>query len=59
MGLVLPQKVKIKWSGNTRKHYESKGYTYTHNGDAFDVKVQDLTKGSCIITEEHMARNNT
>lgn len=51
MGLVLPQKVKIKWSGNTRKHYESKGYTYTHNGDAFDVKVQDLTKGSCIIVK--------
>ena len=31
MGLIIPQKVKIKWTGNTRKHYESKGYIYTKN----------------------------
>ena len=43
MGLILPQKVKIKWTGNTRKHYESKGYIYTKNLDEFDVNVEDLT----------------
>lgn len=47
MGLILPQKVKIKWNGNTRKHYESKGYIYTNNLDLFEVNVEDLTDGSC------------
>lgn len=49
MGLILPQKVKIKWTGNTRKHYESKGYVYTKNLDEFDVNVEDLTNGSMAI----------
>ena len=48
MGLVLPQKVKIKWTGTTRKHYESKGYKYTHNLDIFEISVEDLTNGSTI-----------
>lgn len=49
MGLILPQKVKIKWTGNTRKHYESKGYIYTKNLDEFDVAVEDLTNGSMTM----------
>ena len=49
MGLILPQKVKIKWTGNTRKHYESKGYIYTKNLDEFDVDVEDLTNGSMTM----------
>lgn len=49
MGLILPQKVRIKWTGNTRKHYESKGYTYTKNLDEFDVNVEDLTNGSMSL----------
>lgn len=48
MGLVLPQQVKIKWTGNTRKHYENKGYIYTKHLDEFFVNVQDLTSGSMI-----------
>lgn len=48
MGLILPQKVEIKWTGNLRKHYESKGYTYTNNLDNFMVDVLDLTKGSTV-----------
>lgn len=51
MGLLLPQKVKIKWTSNTRKHYESKGYIYTYNGASFDVNVQDLTKGSTVLVK--------
>ena len=49
MGLILPQKVKVKWTGNTRKHYESKGYIYTKNLDEFDVAVEDLTNGSMTM----------
>lgn len=48
MGLVLPQQVKIKWTGNTRKHYENKGYIYTKHLDEFFVNVQDLTSGSTL-----------
>ena len=51
MGLILPQKVKIKWIGNTRKHYESKGYVYTKNLDEFEVNVEDLTNGSTVIVD--------
>lgn len=49
MGLILPQKVKVKWTGNTRKHYESKGYIYTKYLDDFDVNVEDLTTGSSAL----------
>lgn len=49
MGLILPQKVKVKWTGNTRKHYESKGYVYTENLDEFYADVEDLTHGSTIV----------
>lgn len=51
MGLILPQTVKIKWTGNTRKYYESKGYVYTKNLDEFEVNVQDLSKGSSTLVD--------
>ena len=51
MGLILPQKVKVKWTGNIRKHYEDKGYTYTNHLDEFDVDVLDLTNGSMVLVK--------
>lgn len=51
MGLVLPQKVKIKWSGTSRQHYIDLGYSYTKIGDFFEVDVNDLSKGSCTIVK--------
>ena len=45
MGLIS-KTVKIKWSPRTKKHYEELGYIYTKMGDEFEVKVEDLTKGS-------------
>lgn len=30
------QFIKVKWNGNTRKYYESKGYTFTKFGDTFE-----------------------
>lgn len=49
MGLILSQKVKVKWTGNTKNYYESKGYIYTKNLDEFEVNVEDLTNGSTSI----------
>lgn len=45
------QKINIKWSGNTRNHYESKGYVFTHSGDAFEVDVKNLTNGSTVLVK--------
>ena len=45
MGLKT-KTVKLKWSPSNKKHYESLGYVYTKIGDEFEVKVEDLTKGS-------------
>ncbi|MFC0903840.1 HNH endonuclease [Clostridium sp. MT-14] len=36
----------MKWNPNNKRWYESKGYKWTKNGDEFDVKVEDLSKGS-------------
>lgn len=36
----------VKWHGRTREHYEVRGYKFTKSGDEFEVKVEDLSKGS-------------
>ena len=41
MGIIRPQKVKVKWNSNNKKHYESLGYIYTKMGEEFEVKVED------------------
>ena len=48
MGIIRPQKVKVKWNKKIKKYYESLGYKYTRLGDEFYVKIEDLTKGSPI-----------
>ena len=50
MGLIS-KTVKIKWNSMTKKHYEELGYVYTKMGDEFEVKVEDLTKGSNVKVE--------
>ena len=45
MGLVN-KTVKVKWSKRTKKHYINKGYIFTNYGDEFEVKIEDLSKGS-------------
>ena len=37
------QFVKIKWTGNNRKWYESKGYYFTSYNDYIEVDAKDLT----------------
>ena len=47
MGLVS-KTAKVKWVGKNKKHYEELGYKYTKMGDEFEVKVEDLPKGSSV-----------
>ena len=42
------EEVTVKWSQNTRKHFESKGYVYTNRNDEFQVKVKDLLPNSNV-----------
>jgi hypothetical protein len=44
--LLLPQTVKVRWSGANRKQLESKGYKYTQKGDEIEINVLDLSDGS-------------
>ena len=45
MGLIS-KSAMVKWNGANKKHYESLGYVFTKIGDEFEVRVEDLTKGS-------------
>jgi len=47
MGLIN-ETVIINWNRNVKKHYISKGYSFTNYGDYFEVKVEDLTDGCHI-----------
>jgi len=44
--MLITAKVMVKWNGGTKKHYIGKGYIFTKMNDEFEVKVEDLTKGS-------------
>ena len=45
MGLVS-KTVKVKWHVNNKYHYESHGYIFTRFKDEFEVRIDDLTKGT-------------
>lgn len=44
--MILDTMVSIKWNGNNRKIYEPLGYNFTNYGEMFDVRIEDLPKGS-------------
>ena len=46
--MLLTKNVIVKWTRRNNKHYEFKGYPFTNYGDEFEIKVEDLTKGSHI-----------
>ena len=50
MGLIS-KTVKVKWHPTNKKHYEELGYIFTKWGDEFEVKVEDLTKGSTVMVK--------
>lgn len=45
--MLLSKTVKIKWSSN-KKYYIDLGYVFTKYGEYFEVKVEDLPKGSHV-----------
>lgn len=47
MGLVSTV-VVVSWNVNNKEWYVSKGYPFTKFKDKFEVKVEDLTKGSHV-----------
>jgi len=49
--IVLPQKVKIKWSPFGRKFYEPNGYIFTKYYEEFEVDVLDLPDGSNVFID--------
>ena len=46
--MLITKTVKVKWNPKTKKYYEALGYKFTNYGDEFEVKIEDLTKGSGI-----------
>jgi hypothetical protein len=49
--MLLKQKVKVRWHGINKKHYESKGYIFTKFNDEIVADVNDLPKGSEILVK--------
>jgi hypothetical protein len=45
----MEQTVEVRWSNKTKKHFESKGYKFTYNGDQLLVSIAELTKNSHAI----------
>ena len=48
---IISKTVKVKWHPTNKKHYEELGYIFTKWGDEFEVKVEDLTKGSTVMVK--------
>jgi G:T-mismatch repair DNA endonuclease (very short patch repair protein) len=47
--MIVPnQKIKVKWHGSNRKHYENSGYVYTKQGEEFEVIPEHLPQKSHI-----------
>jgi len=49
--MLLTETSIVKWRGNTRKHYEEKGYIFTKTSEEFEVKTEDLTNGANNLIE--------
>jgi len=49
--MLLTKTVKMKWNRGTCTYYKKLGYKYTRIGDEFEVKVEDLTKGSHALVK--------
>lgn len=47
MGLIS-KTVMVKWHNKNKQYYIKQGYKFTKTGDKFEVKVEDLQKGSSV-----------
>ncbi len=46
--MLVSRTVNLKWNSKIKKHYVDLGYKFTNMNDTFEVKVEDLTSGSCV-----------
>jgi len=44
--MLLTKTVMVKWNPANAEYYKEKGYTFTKWRDGFEVKIEDLSKGS-------------
>lgn len=44
--MLISETAIVKWNNKNRKYYESLGYVFTHNGDEFEVLIEQLSKAS-------------
>lgn len=44
--MLISKYTDVTWNSRNKKYYTDIGYEYTQMGDSFEVKVEDLTKGS-------------
>lgn len=49
--MLFSKTATVKWNNKNRKYYESLGYVFTKNGDAFEVEINNLTKSSKAIVK--------
>lgn len=49
--MLVSKTSKLKWSNKIKKIYVDKGYVYTGLCDEFEVKVEDLGKGSNALVD--------
>lgn len=47
--MLISKTAKVRWNPKIYKHYIDLGYQYTKMGDEFEVKVEDLTRGSMVL----------
>lgn len=57
MGLISKTTI-MKWHNVTKEYYEERGYIFTKYGDEFEVKVEDLPKGSRALVSVKCDGNN-
>lgn len=44
--MLISDKTIVVWNARNKKHYTDLGYMFTQMGNPFEVKIEDLTKGS-------------
>lgn len=49
--MLLSKIVVVKWNIKNKKYYESLGYTFTKNGESFEVPVENLLPNSKVFVD--------
>ncbi|AZV43735.1 restriction endonuclease [Peribacillus asahii] len=51
MAIIEGQMVKVKWTTKNKKYFELFGYQFTCKGEEFEIRINELNKGSRIEIE--------